>query len=480
MKIARRFAAALFLGVLLVLSAHAWIRVRRETSLFEGDMQRDQATMGRALATAVRHIWRAHGRSLALELVEDANSQYSDVRVRWIDLDAPAGDPHAPRLPADLLPRLEQGEEATWVQTADDSRLYTCVPVTPEGGRPGALELSESTATERSYILGSLRDTIVGTVALVAIMAVLALALGAWFIGRPVQRLVEKARRVAVGDFGGPLPLGRRDELGDLASEMNDMSEKLGQATERIDRETRARIAAIEQLRRADRLMTVGKLASGIAHELGTPLNVVMARAKMIETGEVEGAAVSENAHTIVGQSQKMADIIRQLLGFARARASEKAPRDLAEIARQVLGLLSPLAEKRGVRLSLESEAGPAIAEVDAGQMEQVVSNIVVNAIQAMPGGGRVVVTTGRAPPGDDGRQHAFIAVKDDGVGIPPEVKEQLFLPFVTTKGVGEGTGLGLWVAHGIVLDHGGRIEVESEPGKGSTFTVLLPARGRP
>src|SRR5262249_3720184 len=155
------------------------------------------------------------------------------------------------------------------------------------------------------------------------------------------------------GDFSGPLQLAHKDELGLLATEINAMSDRLVEATRRVERETAARIATLDQLRHADRLMTVGMLASGIAHELGTPLNVVSARAQMIAGGECTDDEAKEYAGVIGSAADRMAKIIRQLLAFARRKSPQKAPRDLAQIAGETCELLRPLADKRQVRFEL-------------------------------------------------------------------------------------------------------------------------------
>jgi signal transduction histidine kinase len=260
------------------------------------------------------------------------------------------------------------------------------------------------------------------------------------------------------------------------------MCDRLAEANERAARETTARMAALEQLRHADRLATVGKLAAGIAHELGAPLQVISGRARMLCEGEVSAAEVAQNARIVIEQSDRITRIVRQLLDFARRRSAEKSRTDLCGVARRTLSLLEPLADKRGVSLSLAAGEGPVEADADAGQIQQALINLVVNGIQSMKSGGRVWVTVLRervVPPSDVGGPealHACIEVKDEGEGMPPEVIAQLFEPFFTTKDVGEGTGLGLPVAYGIVREHEGFITVESEVGKGSRFRVYLPA----
>jgi signal transduction histidine kinase len=254
------------------------------------------------------------------------------------------------------------------------------------------------------------------------------------------------------------------------------------EARTRVETETKARIVALEQLRHADRLSTVGKLASGIAHELGTPLNVISGRASMIATKEVEGAESIESARIVVQSADRVTGIIRQLLDFARRRGPQRAEEDLGAIAQQTTSLLRTLAGKKRVTLEVAGEPH-VVADVDSAQLQQALTNLVVNAIQAANQGGNVSVTLGaeRATPppdvGGDERETAFLRVKDDGPGMSDEVLAHVFDPFFTTKGVGEGTGLGLSVAWGIARDHGGWIAAESAPGEGATFTLHLPRK---
>jgi len=240
-----------------------------------------------------------------------------------------------------------------------------------------------------------------------AVCGALALLLGGWFVGRPIKALVGKARRIGAGDLAGPLTLGQRDEIGELGAEMNAMCDRLAAAAADLRAATEAKIGVLEQLRHADRLSTVGKLASGIAHELGTPLNVVSGRARMVAGGELTPAETRECADIIVTQAQRMTRIIRQLLDFARRRSAHKSPEDLGNVARQTVSLLLPIAEKRGVSLVLDGDEGAALtAEVDVGQLQQALTNLIVNGVQAMPRGGTLTVRAERAhaqPPADHG-----------------------------------------------------------------------------
>jgi signal transduction histidine kinase len=309
---------------------------------------------------------------------------------------------------------------------------------------------------------------------------VLAVLLGIFIVGRPLQRLVEHARRIGAGQLSARLPEGARDEIGALGREMNRMCEQLEEAHARLAGETRARLAALEQIRHADRLSTVGRLASGIAHELGTPLNVISARARQIAEGTVVGDKLTRAALIIDGQCEHMTRIIRQVLDFARPKPPRRMPQDLGSLARETLEALAPYATQRQVALELVAPE-PLKCGVDPHQIRQVLMNLVVNALQASPPGERVTLTVGLQQatrpqiPGVAPGPYAYISVKDHGAGISPEARTRLFEPFFTTKDIGEGTGLGLSVAYGLAQEHGGWIDVESAPSQGSRFSLYLP-----
>ncbi|ATB29151.1 ATP-binding protein [Melittangium boletus] len=258
------------------------------------------------------------------------------------------------------------------------------------------------------------------------------------------------------------------------------LAESLQEANQKLGSEMAARVAALEQLRHADRLNTVGKLGSGIAHELGTPMAVISGHAAMIADAEVEGEAARQSARTIRLQAERMASIIRQLLDFARRRQPEKSEVDLRAVLKQVLALLAPLSVRRMQRLEWVEPPEPVRAQVDPGQLQQALTNLVVNALHASPEKGLVTVrlstteATQRGPP-PSACACALIEVIDRGSGIDPANLQKIFEPFFTTKPVGEGTGLGLPVSLEIVREHGGWLDVRSTPGEGTHFSLFLP-----
>jgi len=484
MKLVRRLTLYLLLTVGVVFGADTFLSVRSHLALFDEDVRHDEQVLGDALGQAVERVWQRQGQAEALDLVKSMNVGASDVRIRLVVLDAEKGDPFAPDAPQRALEAARRDRTLTHVRQESESeaRLLTYVPLAVPGQQLAALEVSESLAQERSYAMRRVRGTLLtGALALLASGAV-AWIVGTRVVGRPLNALVAKARRIGGGDFSGPLRLRTRDELSQLAAEMNAMAAALDVAAQQVASESAARLRALEQLHHADRLTTVGKLAAGLAHELGTPLNVVAGRAKMIATGEIESPEEgSESARIIFEQAERMTRIVRQLLDFARRGVTEKRSADLAALARRTASLLGALASKHGVTIQCVDPARPVVALVDAAQIEQALANLVVNAIQASERGRQVTLTvtacnaTPEGYPEPRGGPWAVLEVRDLGTGIAADKLPEIFDPFFTTKPVGEGTGLGLSVAHGIAQEHGGWIEVMSEPERGSCFRIWLP-----
>lgn len=236
--------------------------------------------------------------------------------------------------------------------------------------------------------------------------------------------------------------------------------------------EERARLQ--KQLMHADRLATIGQLAAGVAHELNEPLSSILGFAQLLKRDAALPENGREDVEKIVTASLHAREIIKKLLLFARQTPTFKGPVNLNRVVVDAIDLFKHHFEKEGIELvCVLSPELPTLA-ADAGQLMQVLVNLVVNAVQAMPEGGRLIVQTHL----EDG--HVVCTVEDTGVGMTEEVQNRLFVPFFTTKEVNQGTGLGLPVVHGIVTSHGGTIEVASAPGKGTTFTVRLPIDSAP
>jgi two-component system, NtrC family, sensor kinase len=267
---------------------------------------------------------------------------------------------------------------------------------------------------------------------------------------------------------------------------MNDMCSRLLIAKEKIKFEYDARLKTLDQLRHTERLSSFGLLSAGIAHELGTPLNVVDGRAKMIMNEGLSDNDIKECAGIIKNQAERMTVIIRQLLDFTRQPKRHVSHENVSLLINQVFQLLHPMASKQHVSFSLSKDENITVfINADLGQIQQVLVNLLMNSIQAMPDGGDVCVClsnelqTAPQKVGKSPTNFLKIRIVDEGEGICKENLEHIFTPFFTTKKIGTGTGLGLSIAHGIVEDHGGWIDVEGTAGSGACFSVYLPLEGQ-
>lgn len=477
MKVATKFALAFLASGILSVLVYSAVAASREVDRLETTVAEDLASMGRTLRTSVLAVWDRDGEARALELIarQDAvsESETIDVRLTWLDVDG--NHSQAPRGGLAVLPSLLRGEQRTWAFVRRDGarEIYAYVPLVRPGHRPAALEISRPLIRESDLFWRQVREQLFSSTVVAGFAMFLALTLTGWIVSAPLARVTAQARRIGAGDLSQRLPVRGSDEVATLIRELNAMCDQLIEARTRAADEAEKRLAAIEQLRHADRLRTVGTLASGIAHELGTPLNVIAMRAKMIATGEIPESEAPASAKIIVAQTERVTKIVRQLLDFARRRAPNRTDTDLGELAERTAQLLEGLAKK--ARVEVKVERGAAVrAKIDPGQIEQAITNLVINAVHAMPDGGTITVRTRDATARD--RHCAVLEVADTGVGIPEENVERILEPFFTTKAVGDGTGLGLSVTHGIIADHDGWMEIESEVGKGSTFTLYLPA----
>jgi signal transduction histidine kinase len=224
-----------------------------------------------------------------------------------------------------------------------------------------------------------------------------------------------------------------------------------------------------EQLRHADRLATIGKLAAGVAHELNEPLGSILGFAQLAKKSAGLPSQAVQDLDRIVSASLHAREVIRKLMLFARQMPPRRSRLDLNRVVKEGLYLFEARCARQKIELALSLEADLPEVYADPTQLTQVLTNLVVNAVQAMPGGGKLSVET-RAD-----AEAVILRIEDTGKGMSPEVKKQIFLPFFTTKEVDRGTGLGLAVVHGIVTAHQGTIRVDSQVGRGTRFEIRIP-----
>jgi two-component system NtrC family sensor kinase len=288
--------------------------------------------------------------------------------------------------------------------------------------------------------------------------------------------LRDVCARIRAMDPGAP-PGGQLEQL---ARELELIDAGNTEAQARIAVDAKRRLADLEQLHHVNRMVTVGTLSTSMAHELGTPLGVVLAQAQMIVSDENDIAEARNDATEIIHQVKRMIQMCREVLDFARPKPPTRDPVDVVQVVRQMITLLVPEARKRTAKLVLAGEPPPTLVLGDPSKLMQIFTNLTINAAQAMPDGGTVTLEVERKrvrPPGAEplpDASYVCVHVQDTGTGIRDSDLGHIFETFFTTKHA-EGTGIGLAVSARIAREHGGWIGVVTQEGRGSTFTVYLP-----
>lgn len=358
--------------------------------------------------------------------------------------------------------------------------------IVPLFNRRGTLVGAVQVLQLESYIAEDARATrrfvlqLTGAMALATLVIVLIVA--RFSIGVPISRLVRSFREVGARDVPSRVPVHGDDELARLSREFNGMCERLECTLDNLRREQEQRRHVEAELRNAERLAGLGRLAAGLAHEIGTPLNVILGRAESLQRTSVGHEGAERSLGIIVSQSERIARIVRDMLDFARMKPRRHRPTNVRDAIVSALDLVESRAEAQGARIDVEAPEDLPELMADPDQLQQVFLNLAANALDAMPGGGqlRVVAAVAAATNPEHGggpKSCVAISFSDSGAGIAPANLPHVFDPFFTTKDAGRGTGLGLSVAYGIIEEHGGWFDVCSELDSGTTFQVYLPLR---
>jgi len=304
-------------------------------------------------------------------------------------------------------------------------------------------------------------------------------------LAQPIKELELLTRRVAAGERNVQSSIESRDEIGDLAERFNDMSrsllerenriielnrdleEKVQLRTAELEEKNRLLVQTREELLRVEKLAAIGELAAGVAHEINNPMAIIRGNTELLQLSVPEDDPNREEVDTIFQQVKRVERIVANLLKFARREQRELGQVRLNDLLHEIVGQIGHQVAMDEIKV-VEEYAGEAEeVDGDGDQLRQVFTNLVLNAVQAMPEGGVLTLRTAELA------ERVQVRISDTGVGIALENLRQVFNPFFTTKA--SGTGLGLSVSYGIVREHGGSIDIESTPGSGSTFTVVLP-----
>jgi two-component system, NtrC family, sensor kinase len=353
----------------------------------------------------------------------------------------------------------------------------------------GVLDTNLSLAKADVQLAESSRIMVAYTACGLILIAVLS-----WFfvwkvVGRPVQALERGTERLKAGDLGYQITVESEDEIGDLARSFNDMSSQLkGEHTEnvawthtleqRVEQKTRELRRAHEHALHTEKMASIGKMAAVLAHEINNPLSGILTYAKLLrkyldhaDNGRDRRKEICDSLDLIASESRRCGDLVKNLLTFSRTTPMNLQPTNVNSVIDQALRLIQHQVELSAIHVEEHLDPDLPLIDCDGAQIEQVLLALLMNATDAMPQGGNLWITS----TADAEANQLRIVVRDDGAGIPPEILPRIFEPFLTTKETGRGVGLGLAISHSILERHSGTIAVQSEVGKGTTFTVTLP-----
>jgi len=350
----------------------------------------------------------------------------------------------------------------------------------------GILDTNISLASSQQNVAESTRQVLIYTILAILGVAILISEFVRRMLGGPLRALMEGTHRLGSGDLGYQIPQQPSGELQDLANSFNTMSRQIQEAhdeinawnrtlEERVEQKTRELSGAQEEMLRVERMASIGKLAAVVAHEINNPLAGILTYAKLLKKRlnkelqpNVENIGMLD---LMESESRRCGEIVKNLMTFARPTSMNMEPSNVNAVIDRCVRLVQHQLTLKNIELHLELDKELPPVRCDPGQIEQVILALVMNAIDALPNGGNLSLASRKSAKSEA----VQVEVRDDGVGMPRDVLAKMFEPFFTTKEHGRGLGLGLAISRNIVDRHGGRIEVASEPGRGTTFTITLP-----
>jgi two-component system NtrC family sensor kinase len=508
--------------VVLVAAVSGIVRVDAVERGYHETMIVGADQLSRGLASATWHAMLADDRQAAYDTMQVVARQPGIGRIRIFNKEgrimfstAPEAQQYVDKNAEACVLCHASAEPLVRVETPSRARVFTepggerrLAMITPIYNEPSCSTAACHAHPARQNVLGVLdvaldlgpadrlitaaRRRVVVTIAVeVALITAFLVAFIGFFVTRPIHRLMEANAALGRMDLEHPVEIKSSLELWSLAGSFNRMQDRLREALVEINRaaqELEAKVAertaqlqqAQRRLLQADRLASLGQLAASVAHEINNPLSGVLNYSALMSRILKEDGVPRERVPEFRGYLERVSEqtaragrIVSDLLAFSRRSKPQRAPSDLGAIVRATVSLVSHKLKLLNVEACLRLDETLPPLPCDASQMQQVVLNLVMNGAEATRphGEGRVSVTTRRSEDGES----AVLAVTDDGEGIRKDAVDRIFDPFFSTKDDGKGVGLGLAVVYGIVESHGGRIEVRTEEGRGTTFEVTLP-----
>lgn len=489
MSLSTRLILLLSILVGAVMTLGGWYILRQRVAILETATQNELRAHALTLQIALGDAYRA-GRMVDAQRLIDRLSQnpkiYSVILFDEQGEVAMFSNPEASKAlghPPELQRVLATGEVVELLQP--NEVFSVLMPINLGNGRRAAFQLSQPATLIAMDRRRAQRDIALITLALFCAVIISVLVVARYNLLRPINELLRGATALGSGNLGYRVIVPRSGhELARLASAFNRMAASLIEQQQSAVHEAQERLELERKLRQNERLAAVGRVAAGVAHELGAPLNVIKGRVQLIQAnGQNLTERQQRNLNIINSQADAITHIVRQLLNLARPFHLQREPLNLMQLLIGVCELLEGEAERAGVALDLRLDEQLWV-EGDRKLLHQVLLNVCLNGLQAMAQGGtlRFTVSEPERVEGLPGTEDDYLAlhIEDNGSGIAAEHLEHIFDPFFTTKDVGQGTGLGLAVTRRILEEHGGKILAANRPEGGAVFTLILPKAPAP
>lgn len=501
--------------MLAVLAGALWLISERVA----GSLQKEQRELAEMqainLAEQISRMPTPRDRTLlerATTLVGDSYVNVIVVRI-WERTDgafavvASSNNSPAPEIPkgakAALINGVTSQEVSKLPNDARDSQYRVFAPIIQAGQVNGTVEVINRLDDARSIALKYQEGALWLGLAAVAVTVVAIYLLFRRLIYRPIERLLRAMSRAKAGDLEAEAPVTAADELGVLSREYNDLIKRLRLMTseremQKVHLQERVHEATAEleernrqleetnlelwqttrRLTELERLAAAGQTAAQFAHEVGTPLNLIGGHVQLLRAASAHDPAAQARLETISTQIERIERIVRQMLDRTRPEPHDLAPVALNALLGRIFEATAPMLEARGVTLTEDLSASLPSIPGDVDRLQQVFINLFNNALDAMPSGGKLRVSTCATE--NEHAPEVVVEFGDTGCGMTPEVRAHIFDPLFTTKERGRGAGLGLVVVNQVMKDHSGQIEVESSPLRGTVFRLRFPIMASP
>jgi len=486
MSLGNRLTLYLLVTVVVITGLDLYLSLRRTRADLLFDVHRELSSIARTLRVTLEKAGDDAPERYFADIATEVSSFANILGVVFYGRD---GQPAftSSSLHNQPLPKVEvqsvMGSQAATegVFTTETGRRYYRVEpiVSSTGVGIGAFLLLEDFPIFTQEFRSRTLQTLLTTLALLALLATVTSLVVRRSATRPLQTFAQKAMDIGRGNFDQQLhqQFAREDEIGLLAQEFDRMCVQLRTAQQQLLAENEEKVRLAQELRQSEKLAMVGQLASRLAHEIGSPLNIIRGRAQQL----LQQESVEEQQRlllaTIVAQIERISRFVRQLLTLARRPEPRLRVTQLNDVVLRTWETVGGRSAPSGVEVAFDFTPDLPTVHADPDQLQQVFLNLYVNALQAIGTVGKVIVSTRFLPHGGllSGAS-VEVVFADNGPGIALQDLPRIFEPFFTTKNLAEGSGLGLAISQDIVLSHHGRIHVESQPGRGSRFTVAFPS----